>query len=918
VAVGQALVAAKQAYLAATPQLQGIDDKALREATLFGLPMLNVNMPGQRIPLPVDTTDVPSSTPVTTAPGSAFNLRTADLNENTTPALQPPVTLTNLADSTTVQATYYAGSNGVVVRPAEPVLPITTLNVSPPADTSAGTVLRGVGFRGGSYADTPGVTPLVTAPTYDLRGVHVSFSPEVFWPIQPWGVNYFDALANTSGATRLMLTPSQYIAPGQAPTGTRRVFDTMDFRLFYSDFVTTYPSGSAPALANGPTISTVLATALGQTIAFSTTVLADPAAGIQQVWVTWTDPTAASPHWQSFDLTQDAVDSRLWAGNLLLNSSQSGSIRYIVQAVNGLGVVTLADNFGAFFTPGVDPSAPPTATQQPATLTLTTSPASGAYGTQATFSAQLTSASVSTAGRVMVFNLGSQNKAATTNSSGSASATFDLVGIPGEYQVGVSFQGVNNLAAAGASAGFTITKQNTSLSLAPSSATVPVGAASGIVATLTDVTGTPLALRTVFFTVGALLVPATTNALGQAPLGSVNLPPGSYSVSASFGGSPAPGVTLTDDRYNDSTSASATLVISGPTDTTAPLITPTVAGTLGQNGWYTSDVAISWSVGDAESPIASSSGCEATTITVDTPGTPLTCSATSAGGSASQAVTIKRDATTPTVTIASGPPALTNGTSADFVFSSNESGSSLACKLDTGAFAACASGQSYSGLANGAHFFTVQATDPAGNSGTASYSWTITAAPPAFPQNGIRDTFNRDNRAVGSNWDGLTGTNFYKIASNRLDVQTGGPLVWKPTSFGTSQEAYVTLSTIDCRSPSQGVLLKVQTGSILSAGAISVVYDAVARAVRVSTLRVGDATWTLYVNKAATFANGDRLGAQAMANGDVKIYQNGTLIATVTLNTADKAFFNTKGGKIGLWTAGASNALFEDFGGGSL
>jgi hypothetical protein len=56
-------------------------------------------------------------------------------------------------------------------------------------------------------------------------------------------------------------------------------------------------------------------------------------------------------------------------------------------------------------------------------------------------------------------------------------------------------------------------------------------------------------------------------------------------------------------------------------------------------------------------------------------------------------------------------------------------------------------------------------------------------------------------------------------------VQTGGPLVWKPTSFGTSQEAYVTLSTIDSRSRSQGVLLKVQTGSILSAGAISVVYD---------------------------------------------------------------------------------------------
>jgi hypothetical protein len=252
------------------------------------------------------------------------------------------------------------------------------------------------------------------------------------------------------------------------------------------------------------------------------------------------------------------------------------------------------------------------------------------------------------------------------------------------------------------------------------------------------------------------------------------------------------------------------------------------------------------------------------------------------------------------------------------VFNSNDSGSSLACKLDAGAFTACTSGQSYSGLATGAHTFTVKATDPAGNIGTATYSWTISAAPPAFPVNGIRDTFNRANGSVGSSWDGLASTSFYKIASNKLDVHAGGPLVWKTPAFGTSQEAYVTLSTIDSRSPSQGVLLKIQTGSIPTAGAISVVYDAVAKAVRVSTLRLNTPTWTPYANQLATFTSGDRLGAQVLASGDVKIYRNGTLIATVTLNAADKAFFNTKGGKIGLWTVGALNALFDDFGGGSL
>ena len=40
VAVGEALVQAKLAYLAATPDIRGLHEKALLEATLFGLPML--------------------------------------------------------------------------------------------------------------------------------------------------------------------------------------------------------------------------------------------------------------------------------------------------------------------------------------------------------------------------------------------------------------------------------------------------------------------------------------------------------------------------------------------------------------------------------------------------------------------------------------------------------------------------------------------------------------------------------------------------------------------------------------------------------------------------------------------------------------------------------------------------------------
>jgi hypothetical protein len=98
-----------------------------------------------------------------------------------------------------------------------------------------------------------------------------------------------------------------------------------------------------------------------------------------------------------------------------------------------------------------------------------------------------------------------------------------------------------------------------------------------------------------------------------------------------------------------------------PSDLTPPVITPSVDGTLGENGWYVSDVTVSWTVEDGESDIASSSGCDPTTINADTAGTTLTCSATSDGGTASQSVTIKRDASAPSISASADPGPNGNG-----------------------------------------------------------------------------------------------------------------------------------------------------------------------------------------------------------------------------------------------------------------
>src|SRR5215213_241611 len=77
VSVGQAVVKAKQQYLAETAQLTGIDQKTLIEMALYGLPMMKVDMPGARITQPNESSIVSSTNPVTSGPGASFGLRSS-------------------------------------------------------------------------------------------------------------------------------------------------------------------------------------------------------------------------------------------------------------------------------------------------------------------------------------------------------------------------------------------------------------------------------------------------------------------------------------------------------------------------------------------------------------------------------------------------------------------------------------------------------------------------------------------------------------------------------------------------------------------------------------------------------------------------------------------------------------------------
>jgi hypothetical protein len=93
------------------------------------------------------------------------------------------------------------------------------------------------------------------------------------------------------------------------------------------------------------------------------------------------------------------------------------------------------------------------------------------------------------------------------------------------------------------------------------------------------------------------------------------------------------------------------------------------------------------------------------------------------------------DTTPPDTTITGGPTGTVATPDASFTFTSTETGSTFACSLDGAAYAACTVPASYTGLANGSHTFSVQATDAAGNTDPtpASSTWTVNVAGDTTP-----------------------------------------------------------------------------------------------------------------------------------------------------------------------------------------
>lgn len=157
-----------------------------------------------------------------------------------------------------------------------------------------------------------------------------------------------------------------------------------------------------------------------------------------------------------------------------------------------------------------------------------------------------------------------------------------------------------------------------------------------------------------------------------------------------------------------------------PSDTTPPVITYTVNGEYpplpdGDSGWYVSDAVVDWTVSDPESAVTET-GCVDTTISADTTGTTLTCSASSAGGSAGPvSVTIMRDATAPSISASLSPAS--PATSGWYNIATGAPTVSFTCSDDTSLIRTCPASHLFLEGENQSHSGT--AYDNAGNPNSA-------------------------------------------------------------------------------------------------------------------------------------------------------------------------------------------------------
>lgn len=202
---------------------------------------------------------------------------------------------------------------------------------------------------------------------------------------------------------------------------------------------------------------------------------------------------------------------------------------------------------------------------------------------------------------------------------------------------------------------------------------------------------------------------------------------------------------------------------------TPPEITVTISGTLGLNGWYRSNVTVNWQV-EGET---TSAGCDTATLSADTPGTKITCSAENGGDQTIKSITIKVDKTPPTAAAAPERVPDANGWY-NRVLNVTVSGTDA-----TSGIASCTSTQ-YAGPDSTAAVVSGSCSDIAGNVTVTSFSFKYDATAPSV----LAVSTRLGNRSAQVSWRASSDTRLVEVLRAPGRGIAGETVVYRGTATG--------------------------------------------------------------------------------------------------------------------------------------
>ncbi len=555
VPIGKALVAAKQEYLLdTTVEIDGVFEKTILVSTLFGLPMFEVTMEAPSEPRePVAMQGIVQPGDLISELGSQTGLQYADITQafNLT---RKTKALETIDGGEPLQAVYYAGDSGHSTRSGFPIMPIASFDVSHPEGNESG-IVRGVGIRGGTYTSETDVFPLTSQANTEEERLHEAFRADFFYPVKQVKLNYFGALIDESGGeTRMNVVPAQYksnSAAGSRYLGTMITYSNMDFRIYYNKDMSENgrigPASIAKVYSNvnpdGSVSLRVQAT--------------EPRLGVHELWVLYTGTLGSGLHgeWVALDLGKNSAEMSEWRGTITvddLNGTDPASVRFMVQAVNAVGMVTLDANNGEFYKPDVDPADLSVPTEGGPQLVGTkiefTAPISGSFGSNVTVFVTLTNAANQEpiADEWVHISLGDLTFNGITNAEGKATIDIPVVSLPDAgdegLEIQVDYAGSDQFDESLARQPFEVNKQPTSLTFEAGS-DVETDEPWGLVLSLLDGEGRAIPERFVSIVLTNTKTNETfeatqdTNQNGQTILNELlgqSVPDGTYTVQANF------------------------------------------------------------------------------------------------------------------------------------------------------------------------------------------------------------------------------------------------------------------------------------------------------------------------------------------------------------------------------------------------